>query len=284
MIPATGLIVFSAADCDFSNDEPWTEQVFAVHAGSGKVAWRFLPDRRDANCDLDFGASVNIGINSDGDATFIGDGSKDGVYYSLDPTTGALEWSRRAVFGGSDGGFIGTAAYNGTEVIGATAFGDENAGSRNACDPGNPADEIFENPGTPRHRHEDGKPIWQVTGVQSFSPTTIAGGLVFNGPALHADMDVRLASTGALVAQLPIPQPNWGGVATAGDSIVFGIGDDPEGSPDGIICFTPAGEPPLVPLNRPMKSIDLSGSEPLVDQESDDLLRMGKAIGFVPLP
>ena len=82
--------------------------------------------------------------------------------------------------------------------------------------------------------------------MQSFGPTTMAGGLAFNGPAC-SDIDVELATTGALVAQLPIPVPNWGGIATVGDSIVFGIGDDPVGSPDGVMCFTPGGKPPVVP-------------------------------------
>lgn len=247
VIPSSGLVVFGAADCNFSNAAPWTEQVFAVHASSGRVAWRFLPRRPDVNCDLDFGASVNIGVNSQGVATFIGAGSKDGVYYSLNPTTGALEWSTRVVFGGSDGGFIGTLAYDGSEVIGATAFGDEHAGSPQACSPGNPRDEIVENPGLHAFDAKTGKTIWQVSGVQPLSSTTIAGGLVFNGPALQDNLDVHLASTGALVTQLHIPNPSWSGIATAGNSIVFGFGDTPSGSPAGIMCFTPGGKPPVIP-------------------------------------
>ena len=42
--PGNRLVVFGSADCNFSNAVPWAEQVFAVHASTGKVAWRFQPD------------------------------------------------------------------------------------------------------------------------------------------------------------------------------------------------------------------------------------------------
>lgn len=247
VVPASGLVVFDSADCNFSNSATWSEQVFAVHADTGAVAWRFIPGRRDNKCDLDFGASVNIGLDASGSATFIGVGSKDGVYYSLNPTTGQLLWSTRVVFGGSAGGFIGTAAYNGSEIVSATALGDQAAGSPDACEPSNPADQFIENPGLHALDAASGRVLWQVSGTQSFASTTIAGDLVFNGLALRKEVDVRLVSTGALVARLTLPVPNWGGIATVGDAIVFGIGDDPEGSPDGVMCFTPGGRTPVVP-------------------------------------
>ena len=52
---------------------------------------------------------------------FLGIGGKDGTYYRLDPTTGATVWTTNVVFGGSAGGFIGTTAYDGHRVYGATA-------------------------------------------------------------------------------------------------------------------------------------------------------------------
>jgi outer membrane protein assembly factor BamB len=247
VIPSSGLVVFDSADCNFSNDASWAEQVFAVHANSGAVAWRFMPGRRDKGCDLDFGASVNVGLDQSGNATFIGVGSKDGVYYSLNPTSGAQLWSRRVVFGGSAGGFIGTDAYDGSEIVGATALGDQAAGTPDACDKGNPADQFIENPGLHALDAANGRVLWQVSGTQSFGSTTIAGDFVFNGLALNKEVDVRLTSTGSLVARLILPVPNWGGIATVGDSIVFGIGSGPEGSPDGVMCFTPRGAAPVVP-------------------------------------
>ena len=138
--------MFGTADCEGTNDFPNTESILALRAGDGSVAWSFRPTRPDHGCDFDFGASVNVGLDSSGHATFLGDGGKDGVYYSLDPTDGHLRWSTKVVFGGSDGGFIGTAAYDGTRIYATTAFGDEGGGSPKACAPGNPNDVQMENP------------------------------------------------------------------------------------------------------------------------------------------
>ncbi len=247
VIPSSGLVVFDSADCSGSNSAPWSEQVFAVYANTGSIAWRFKPVRRDAKCDLDFGASVNVGLTQNGSAAFIGVGSKDGVYYSLDPATGSLRWSRRVVYGGSAGGFIGTAAYNGSVIVGATGLGDVAAGTPGACDDGNPADQFIQNPALHSFDAATGRLLWQMSGVQSVASTTIVGDLLFEGPALRTEMDVRLVKTGALVARLQIPNPSWSGIAAVGDAIVFGIGDDPEGSPAGLMCFTPGGKPPVVP-------------------------------------
>ena len=45
-------------------------------------------------------------------------------YVSLDPATGAIRWSTRAVFGGSAGGFLGSPAFDGGVIYGATGIGD----------------------------------------------------------------------------------------------------------------------------------------------------------------
>lgn len=247
VIPATGLVVFGTADCQGTNDFPNTEEILALHAGDGSVAWSFRPTRPDHGCDFDFGASVNIGVDSSGNATFLGDGGKDGVYYSLDPTNGHLRWSTKVVFGGSDGGFIGTAAYDGSRIYATTAFGDEGGESAKACAPGNPSDVQMENPAAHALDASTGNFVWQVANVQSFDPTTYAGGMTFNGPALHKEVDVRDASTGALIASLPTALPSWSGVTTVGDAVVFGTGDLPSPTPSGVYAFTPHGVAPVVP-------------------------------------
>ncbi len=247
VIPATGLLVFGTADCQGTDDFPNSESIIAFRAGDGSIAWSFRPTRPDHGCDFDFGASVNIGLDSSGHASFLGDGGKDGVYYSLDPIDGHLRWSSRVVFGGSDGGIIGTAAYDGARIYATTAFGDENGGSPKACAPGNPADVQMENPAAHALDASNGKVVWQVGDVQSFGPTTVAGGMTFNGPALHREVDVRDASTGALIASLPISLPSWSGITTVGDAVVFGTGDLPQPTPAGIYAFTPGGSAPVVP-------------------------------------
>jgi outer membrane protein assembly factor BamB len=247
VIPVTGLVVFGTADCQGTADFPNSESIVALRTQDGSVAWSFRPSRPDHGCDFDFGASVNIGLDSSGHATFLGEGGKDGVYYSLDPADGQLRWSTKVVFGGSDGGFIGTPAYDGTRVYATTAFGDEGGGSAKACAPGNPTDVQMQNPAAHALDASNGSVLWEVGNVQSFGPTTVAGGMTFSGPALHKEVDVRDASTGALLVTLPIALPSWSGITTVGDAVVFGTGDLPSPTPAGIYAFTPQGAPPAVP-------------------------------------
>ena len=117
VLPQLGLVVFDTADCDFSNDQALSESVLALHIDTGKLAWVYRPILPNLECDWDFGASANTGISSSGAATFLGVGGKDGTYYSLNPQTGRLRWATNVVFGGFSGGFIGTAAFDGTGVL-----------------------------------------------------------------------------------------------------------------------------------------------------------------------
>jgi outer membrane protein assembly factor BamB len=250
MLPKPGLVVFDVADCHFSNPEPYSESVFALNLRDGTPAWVFRPQRPDLKCDTDFGATANAGITARGVATFLGVGGKDGTYYSLDPRTGELRWSTNVVFGGLSGGFIATAGYDGRRVFASTAIGDfghfEGPGMR-GCKPDDPRDVPFQEPTVHAFDARTGAITFQAEGAPSFAPTTVAGSLTFNGLALRNVVQVRERATGALVTELPIPAPCWSGIATAGDAIVFGTGASHVGKPDGIVAFTPKGEPPDVP-------------------------------------
>jgi polyvinyl alcohol dehydrogenase (cytochrome) len=246
IVPQAGLVVFDEADCHFSNPPPTAETVFALHLSTGALAWRFQPHRPDSACDFDFGSTANVGV-SGGTTTFLGVGGKDGTYYSLDPTTGRLRWKTNVVFGGFSGGFIGTAAYDGTRVVASTAVGDfgrfESNGNK-LCDPSNPADTSMEEPSVHALTASSGQVQWEASGAPSFGATTVAGGMTFNGLALSDAVQVRDAITGRLLASLSLPAPCWSGIATAGDAIVFGTGASEVGSPDGIYVDTPGGAMP----------------------------------------
>ena len=147
VLPDLGLVTFGTADCDFSGQAPYADSVLALHISTGTLAWRYHALGQAPACDDDFGATPNAGLAPGGRTTFLGTGSKNGTYYSLDPATGALRWSTNVVFGGSSGGFIGSAAYDGTRVYGATGLGDFNPtrnGGNALCDSLNPR--------TPRRR------------------------------------------------------------------------------------------------------------------------------------
>jgi polyvinyl alcohol dehydrogenase (cytochrome) len=250
VLASAGLVVFDTSDCHFANPPPLSESVLALRIADGRLAWSFRPARVDQRCDYDFGATPNAGLGPGGRARFLGVGGKDGTYYSLDPATGALRWATRVVFGGFSGGFIGTTAYDGRAVYGATALGDYGRfehGQTLTCEPGNPADAPMQEPSVHAFDARSGQVLWQADQGASFGPTTVAGGLTVSGVALRDEVDVRDAATGSLVARLPTRAPCWSGVATVGDALVLGTGASQQGHPDGVYAFTPGGRPPSVP-------------------------------------
>lgn len=237
LVPRADLILFGTADCHFANTAPYSESVLALRPRTGQLVWQLRPRRADDHCDIDFGASVNTSARYLGGSLFAGIGGKDGAYYAFDPLTGRIRWSTKVVFGGSAGGFIATTAYDGTRVYGSTALGDVDGG----CDPGNPDDTTIQDPSVHALDASTGAVDWEQSKEQSFGPTTVAGGMTFNCPALSPVVQIRDARTGTLVNQLPLAASCWSGVATVGDAIVFGTGSDYQGSPDGVSLYTPGG-------------------------------------------
>ena len=189
--------------------------------------------------------------HAQGTATFLGVGGKDGTYYSLDPATGHLVWATNVVFGGFSGGFIATTAYDGQRVYGSTALGDFGHFEKDSqilCDPSDPRDTATQEPSVDAFDAATGAIAWQTDTAASFAPTTVAGGMTFNGPAIVGDiLLVRDAATGALVTTVKVPGPIWSGVATVGDALVTGIGSSYTAHPAGIAAITPGGAPPVVP-------------------------------------
>jgi polyvinyl alcohol dehydrogenase (cytochrome) len=251
VLPALGLVVFGTADCNFLGVAPYADAVIALRIADGKLAWKFHPHEAAPACDFDFGASPNAGVAPGGTTTFLGEGSKDGSYYSLDPRTGRVRWTTNVVFGGSSGGFIGTTAYDGRRVYGATALGDflpRSNGTITVCDPSDPRDTVSQNPTNHAFDARTGTVAWQSNGAASFGATTVANGMVFNAPALAAKaVDVRDAATGRLLAGVSLPQASWSGIATVGDALVLGLGSTYDPSSSGIEVLTPGGAPPVVP-------------------------------------
>ncbi len=247
VVPRAGLVVFDESDCKFSNPPPTAETVFALRISDGHLAWRYRPHRPDTLCDWDFGATPNVGVDAHGVATFLGVGGKDGTYYSLDPTTGRLRWRTNVVFGGFSGGFTGTAAYDGDQVVSSTGIGDFGRFESNGpqvCDPRDPRDQKMQEPTVYAFDAATGAVRWDADGGASFGATTVAGGMSFNGLALQDVVQVRDVSTGRLLDSISLPAPCWSGIATVGDAVVFGTGASEVGAPDGIFAYTPDGTPP----------------------------------------
>ncbi len=252
VLAKTGLVVFDVSDCHFGNPPPEAESVIALRIADGSQAWSYRPARPDPGCDTDFGATANAATDPSGNPTFLGVGGKDGTYYSLDPSTGTPRWSTNVVFGGFSGGFIATTAYDGNRIYGSTALGDfgrfEGVGMKR-CDPSNPRDTTLQEPSVHAFDARTGRIDWQATKEPSFAPTTVAGGITFNGPALDPAVVIRDARTGAVLNRLSLPALCWSGIATVGNAVVLGTGASQQGHPDGVLVFTPNGVPPTVPAS-----------------------------------
>ncbi|MBV8462856.1 MAG: PQQ-binding-like beta-propeller repeat protein [Acidimicrobiales bacterium] len=242
-----GLVVFDTADCHFGTPAPFAGTVLALHIATGRMAWTFQPEHADASCDWDFGAWANAGND------FLGVGGKDGTYYSLDPATGRERWATNVVFGGFSGGFIATTAYDGKRVYGSTSLGDYGHFEKDTqvlCDPGDPRDTTTQEPSVHAFVADSGAIAWQDDHAPSFAPTTVAGGMTFNGPAVSGPfLFVRAAATGALITRVGLPGLSWSGVATVGDALVTGIGSSAVAQPAGVVALTPGGVHPTVPAS-----------------------------------
>jgi hypothetical protein len=94
-----------------------------------------------------------------------------------------------------------------------------------------------------------GQVLFEANNGASFAPTTVAGDLTFNCPALRSGVDVRDATSGALLTSLGLTTPCWSGVATVGNAIVFGLGASYSGSGSGIAVYTPNGAAPGAPAH-----------------------------------
>lgn len=255
ILPKRRWVVFDEADCNFADPPPTAESVFALRVSNGSLVWRYRPYHTPKlQCDWDFGATANAGLGKNGRVDFLGVGSKDGTYYSLNPSNGHLRWKTNVVFGGFSGGFIATAAYNGSHVYGATALGDFGRFESNGpklCDPSNPRDVGTQQPSLHAFDARTGKIAWQADNANSLGPTTVAGNLLFNSRAGSLEVTVRDARNGNQLASLPVPTDSWSGIAVVGNAVVLGTGTSATGTHGGIELYTPAGAAPRVPGQRP---------------------------------
>lgn len=236
-LPVLDDVVFTVADCNNANSVTTTaERVLSLNARTGRIRWSTNVVGVDPGCDFDEVGS-NAGLSADGAPNFLGAFGKNGSYTSLDPKTGSIIWSNRVVFGGAAGGFIGTPAYTGSTIYGATAIGDVTGGP--VCEPGNPDDTTIENPSFWALDAATGQVLWDSNNAQAFGATTYAGGFLFTGLVFSNAAQVRDAATGAVIATLPLPNPCWSGIAISGDKVVMGVGTSASGHPAGVIAFEP---------------------------------------------
>ena len=235
-LPALDDVVFTLADCNDGNLQTTTaERIVSLDARTGSVRWTTSVGGPNRHCDFDE-VGTNVGLGPVGSPTFLGAFGKDGRYVSLDPGTGAIRWSTRVTFGGSAGGFIGSPAFDGSVIYGATGLGDFSSSS--GCLPGAPGDVSDQaNPSFFAIDAHSGKILWTASNARSLGATTVSGGMTFSCEAPDPTVQVRSAATGVELTTLTLPAPCWSGVAITEGYVLTGVGTSASGTPGGVIAF-----------------------------------------------
>jgi polyvinyl alcohol dehydrogenase (cytochrome) len=214
--------------------ENWNQQFLGVTNGSDY--WNVDCDFFHTNCpttagpDYDFGSGPNEITYQVGSTTktIIGAGQKSGIYYALDPDTGALLWQTQVGPGSQLGGIEWGSASDGTRIyvgitnfygIPYTVFGKPaslgSAGSWAALDPAT------------------GKILWQVAdpnGGLDLGPLAVANGVVYapsmGGPnsATAPTMFALDASNGNTLWSYAAGSSVNAGATIVGEEVFWGSG------------------------------------------------------------
>ena len=199
--------------------ETWNQTAMGVTDGSDD--WNVACFTTHTNCppspgpDYDFGSSPNeiTYHGKGGPKTIIGAGQKSGIYYALDPDTGAELWHTQVGPGSSLGGIEWGSASDGTRIYVAIAnlngipYAAGSAGSWAALDPAT------------------GSILWQKAdpnGAMDLGPVAVANGVVYaDSMALSATAPTMFAldaSTGTTLWSFAA-----GSSVNAGATIVNGV-------------------------------------------------------------
>ena len=197
--PAAGVVYVSTGDCVESGSTGFANALVALDAQSGRLLWSFRPIPAGDLHDFDFVASPNL-FDEPGGKAVVGAGSKNGAYYTVDRSTGALVWQSVQSAGGSLGGFNASTGSAFGRIFASTFTGPPFEFALSTV---------------------DGSVAWQCSGaecdVSSFGPPGIA-----NGVALMGDNKGILrafdADTGAVLKRVDL-----GGAISSGPAIVDGI-------------------------------------------------------------
>jgi len=213
--------------------ENWNQQ-FTEGVTNGSDFWNVDCFVTMTNCpanpgpDYDFGSAPNeisyqVGKTT---KTIIGAGQKSGIYYALDPDTGALLWQTQVGPGSSLGGMEWGSASDGTRIyveianfygIPYAAFGLPaslgSAGSWAALDPAT------------------GKILWQVAdpnGAVDLGPLAVADGVVYAGSmagsATAPTMLALDASNGSTIWSYAAGSSVNAGATIVGENVFWGSG------------------------------------------------------------
>lgn len=217
---ATGRIKWGRRTASFDN---WTAACNLADGSAGKTR----------NCqsttspDYDFASGVNYFTarrNGTPIRDLVGAGRKNGVYYALNPDTGATVWSRQVGPAGTAGGIQWGSATDGTRVYVAVANSQKRA---HMLIPSNQT--IYWGSWSALNA-ETGAIIWQTgnpatTNGMAEGPVTVANGVVFGGSMDPSGYFYGFdASTGAILWRFASGGSTISGAAVVNGQVFWGSG------------------------------------------------------------
>lgn len=202
----TGVLYAGTGNAYSGAAAPTTDAIVAIDARSGALLGHFQGTAGDVfssggsnGPDADFGASPNLIVGAGG-RRLVGEGAKSGTYWAVDRRTMAPVWSFTTGPGTLLGGILGSTAYDGTRIYGPDTPGGE--------------DWALGTDGTPAWVSADGGPL-------KYNAVAVANGVVYSED-MKGFLDAQDASTGVLLAKLPLGATSYGGVSVAG-GYVFAV-------------------------------------------------------------
>jgi polyvinyl alcohol dehydrogenase (cytochrome) len=212
---ATGRLYVGAGNAYHGTAADTTDAILALDASTGAILGHYQAVAGDAFAadnpagpDADFGASPNLFTAPNGTAV-VGEGGKDGVYYTLDRSTMQLVWKATVGTPAPTGGFLGSTVFDGARIYGVdVATGKVAALNR------------------------DGNSAWTSIdgGAPQFAPVAAGHGVLYTvspGGMLNA----RDSASGMVLNKFSLGGPSFGGVSVTGQAVYVSVGTGPPPSP-----------------------------------------------------
>ncbi|MEA2473378.1 MAG: hypothetical protein QOE06_1293 [Thermoleophilaceae bacterium] len=212
---ATGRLYVGTGNAYHDPVADTTDSILALDAANGQILGHYQAIANDvfaadnpAGPDVDFGASPNLIQGPDG-TPLVGEGAKDGTYYTVERATLKPAWKASLGPGSAIGGFVGSTSYDGTRVYGSNALTSQVGAIA-----------------------RDGAVQWTSAdgGSADFSPVAMANGVLYSASP-GGDLMVRDAASGTVLKQLSLGGPTFGGIATVGAAVYVSVGVGPPPPP-----------------------------------------------------
>jgi polyvinyl alcohol dehydrogenase (cytochrome) len=218
------------------------EAVVALDMTTGAIQWARSMTTADvwtfanqsSGPDFDFGCGANLFQAQVGGVTkdLVGAGQKSGIYWALDPDTGATVWKTQVGPGGHLGGIHWGTAYDGTQLY--LGVNDTDGSSYALAGTGSQSGQSVTTGSWAALDPTSGDVLWQVVnpalttplgGASVNGPVTVVGGVTFAGSMdAQGTMYALDAKTGAVLWSFQAGGTVYGGPAVAGGVVYWGAG------------------------------------------------------------